>query len=84
MSELIKELSKKALLETTLQVENLELKNNRIYNVSEFNEIYSQNLGKLIVLECSILVDSKTSDNGCGVADSWCEGKDLLEHFGAK
>ena len=39
---------------------------------------------ELIVRECAQVVENKTSAPGYGVAESWCEPKDLFEHFGVE
>ena len=39
---------------------------------------------ELIVRECARVVETKTSAPGYGVAESWCEPKDLFEHFGVE
>lgn len=44
-------------------------------------EAVAEKFAELIVRECAMLVDSKT-EYSYGVADSWCQGKDVLEHFG--
>lgn len=39
---------------------------------------------KLLIQDAASFVDSKTNSDECGVANAWCEGKDLLEFFGEK
>lgn len=41
-----------------------------------------EKFAELIVRECAQVVENKTSAPGYGVAESWCEYKDLFEHFG--
>lgn len=53
-------------------------------NNTPYEVLDSEKFAELIVRECAVLVDSNISDNGYGVADSWCEGKDLLKHFGVE
>lgn len=50
-------------------------------DVAEFDPV---KFADLIVKECAKFVDSQTADNGYGVADLWCNGKMLLNHFGVK
>ena len=39
---------------------------------------------ELIIRECAQVVENKTSALGYGVAELWCEPKDLFEHFGVE
>jgi hypothetical protein len=39
---------------------------------------------ELLIRECAAFVDDQTEDTGSGVAAGWCEGADLLKHFGVK
>lgn len=54
--------------------------NGSAYTVREFD---SEKFAELIIQECAQVVDSKI-DSDYGVANAWCEGEDLLKHFGVK
>lgn len=45
-------------------------------------EFDKEKFAELIVCECARVVDSKTDAFGYGVAELWCTGQDILEHFG--
>ncbi len=44
----------------------------------------NEKFAELIIRECAQVVENKTSAPGYGVAESWCDPKDLFEHFGVE
>ena len=56
----------------------------RSANPTRFQQDRDRKFAELIIKECANVVDEKTEDTGSGVAAGWCEGLDLLKHFGVK
>jgi len=83
MNERIKELAEQAEKLAEDELVHLERVHNRLYSFTESREIYNQKFAELIVAECARVLDDKLA-NPNGASMAYCDGSDLLEHFGVE
>ena len=78
MNERIRELALQAMTATTNKFSA-----DREWSADEWRDFYDSKFAELIVRECAKALDDKLANpNGASVA--YCDGSDLLEHFGVE
>jgi len=83
MIKRIQELAKQARYDSLYEKYYLQEIHKREISPTEYQDIYDKKFAELIVRECARALDDKLS-NPNGASMAWCDGSDLLEHFGVE
>ena len=78
MNERIRELALQAMTATTNKFSA-----DREWSADEWRDFYDTKFAELIVRECARALDDKLA-NPNGASMAYCDGSDLLEHFGVE